>query len=66
MSNLLTKNQMNFSNENRFNERYEVLSELGSGGFGTVFKVKDKCSQRVTAVKKIKFQGKVETYIFKK
>ena len=54
---VFTKRQINFSNENRFNQRFEELSELGSGGFGTVLKVQDKCTKRLTAVKKTKLPG---------
>ena len=43
--------------ENRFNKKFDVLSELGSGGFGTVFKVKQKDNDMFTAVKKIKLKG---------
>ncbi|MBX9695995.1 MAG: protein kinase [Cyanobacteria bacterium] len=35
--------------------RYEVLSELGSGGMGTVFKVRDKNLDTVFALKLLKF-----------
>ena len=47
-----TETQINFSNENRFNERFEELSQIGSGGFKTVVKVEDKCTKRINAVKK--------------
>ena len=56
---IFTKTQNNFSNENRFNERFDVLFELGSGGFGTVVKVRDKCSKRITVIKKIQLQGNI-------
>ena len=50
---------MNISNENRFNDMYEVLSELGWGGFGTVFKVKSKLSNQERAIKKVNLKGNI-------
>ena len=43
----------NLLNENRFNQIFTVLSELGSGGFATVYKVIDNRTKFLTAVKKI-------------
>ena len=45
---------MEFSYLNNFEE----LSHLGTGGFGEVFKVKDKTDEQFYAVKKIRIQGK--------
>ena len=51
--------QIYFSNQKRFKLRFLELAKLGSGVFGTVVKVKDKCTKRLTAVKKIHFKGKI-------
>lgn len=37
--------------------RYQVLKRLGSGAFGTVFKVKDKVLGRMLAIKTIRLEG---------
>ncbi|XP_063723472.1 uncharacterized protein LOC134851356 isoform X2 [Symsagittifera roscoffensis] len=44
------------------NSRFEVLSKLGSGSFGEVFKVRDRSSQRLFALKKSRerFRGKLD------
>ena len=40
-------------------DRFEILSKLGSGGFGSVFKIKDKFTQQISAAKKIKLKGNI-------
>ena len=46
-----------FSNDINFNKKYKVLSELGSGGFGSVFKVMDNRTKITSAIKKIHLKG---------
>ena len=38
-----------------FDSKFQVLAQIGSGGFGTVFKVRDTVDRQVYAVKKIEF-----------
>ena len=47
---------MIFSYANNFEE----LGELGAGGFGQVFEVKDKIDEQFYAVKKITDKGQLE------
>jgi serine/threonine protein kinase len=42
-----------FSLENRFESDYEVLEEIGSGGFSTVYKVRNQLDHSLYAIKKI-------------
>lgn len=37
-------------------ERYEILSDLGGGAYGTVYKAKDKGNDKIVALKKISVQ----------
>ena len=41
----------------RFIDKFEVLSKLGSGGFGSVFKVKDRYNNTESALKRISLKG---------
>ena len=42
----------------KFNEKsFKVLSELGSGSFAKVFKVMDKSTKIISAIKKINLKG---------
>ena len=50
-------------NENRFKQLFTVLSELGSGGFATVYKVIDNRTKFITAVKKILLTGNISLVI---
>lgn len=38
-------------------ERYQTLGRIGEGTYGVVFKAKDKVSQRVLALKQIRWRG---------
>ena len=46
-----------FLNESLFKDKYEEISSLGSGSFGTVLKVKDKSDQTIYGIKRIQFNG---------
>ena len=47
----------NSSVESKFEAKFEILKDLGSGMYGQVFKVKDKTDQKIYAVKKILMKG---------
>ena len=49
---------MAFSYENNFEEQ----DQLGAGGFGQVFKVKDKIDEQFYAIKKITDNGNSNNY----
>ena len=54
---LLMKNENNCTNiieENNNFDNFEILSILGEGGFGVVYKVRYKLDNRIYAIKKIK------------
>ncbi|HZS79241.1 MAG TPA: protein kinase [Ktedonobacteraceae bacterium] len=40
-----------------FQNRYHILSQVGTGGFGAVFKAEDKRTRRLVAIKAIGLQG---------
>ena len=42
-----------------YSNNFEVLGHLGAGGFGQVFKVRDKIDDQFYAVKKITNQGQL-------
>ena len=47
-----------YSYDNRFNrqnpiDKYEILREIGSGSYGRVFKVRNKLSNKIYALKKV-------------
>ena len=44
------------------NERYEVLDEIGHGGMSVVFRVRDRVSGKVLAVKEAKRNGTVDDH----
>jgi serine/threonine protein kinase len=41
-------------------DRYEVLTDLGEGSFGTVYKAKDKFLNRIVAVKSMRLDSAVD------
>ncbi len=43
--------------ESRFLKDFEEIKFIGKGGFGSVYKVKNKLDDRYYAVKKIIFEG---------
>lgn len=45
---------------NKFETEFAVLASLGSGEFGSVFKVKSRLSGRISAVKQIREQFRGE------
>lgn len=47
--------------KSRLDLGYEVLEELGHGGFGTVYKVRNKVDSRLYALKKVKLNPDNET-----
>ena len=44
-------------NENRFKLKFDELTQLGSRGFGCVVKVKDRYTDRISAIKKIELKN---------
>ena len=48
---------MNHSSDSYYNNTFEELSVVGSGGFGTVYKVKHRFNQRLYAIKLIVLKG---------
>ena len=46
--------------KSRYEEDFEVLEELGSGGFGTVWKVRNRLDRRLYAMKCIPIKGREE------
>ncbi|CAG0908906.1 unnamed protein product, partial [Cyprideis torosa] len=48
------------SNESRFEEEFDVLSKLGEGGFGDVYKVKKKGTEELYAIKAVPVTGNLK------
>ena len=46
-----------FDSKRRFEKNFKILSELGSGGFGTVFKVSNNFTGKIADVKIIHLKG---------
>ena len=55
---LLVSKVGNNSFGNHFQNLFEELSAIGSGGFGTVFKVKHRFDEHIYAVKRVQLKGK--------
>ncbi|CAG2174564.1 unnamed protein product, partial [Oppiella nova] len=53
----------NNSFENKYSNLFEELSPIGSGGFGTVYKVKHKIDKQLYAVKILKFENVIDEYL---
>ncbi len=51
-----THSQLNTQN-NDFENMFDIISELGCGSYGTVFKVNNKSTNETFGIKKIKIQG---------
>ncbi len=47
----------NISNESRYFNDFEEIECVGRGGFGSVYKVKNKLDDRFYAIKKVNFEG---------
>ena len=45
-------------NENRYKNTFEELDPIGSGSFGTVFKVKSRINGKIYSIKKLSLDGK--------
>lgn len=48
--------------QSRLNTEFEVLGELGRGGFGEVLKVRNKLDSRFYAIKRIRMNCKNKTF----
>ncbi|CAG2175603.1 unnamed protein product, partial [Oppiella nova] len=59
---LITKLGHN-SHENHYKNLFIELSAIGSGGFGTVFKVKHKIDEHIYAVKRVQIKDFSEEYL---
>ena len=46
--------QLNYLQEDRFNLQFELIKEMGQGGYGKVFQVKDKLDDKIWCIKIIK------------
>ena len=57
-----TKQLNSHLQEDRFNLQFELIKEMGQGGYGKVFQVKDKLDDKIWCIKIIKGLG---LYIFK-
>ncbi|CAG2167859.1 unnamed protein product [Oppiella nova] len=53
----------NNSFESHYQNLFEELSAIGSGGFGTVFKVKHRFDEHIYAVKRVQLKDSSEDYI---
>ncbi|CAG2170571.1 unnamed protein product [Oppiella nova] len=53
----------NNSFENHYQNLFDELSAIGSGGFGTVFKVKHRFDEHIYAVKRIEFKKSSDEYM---
>ncbi|CAG2179592.1 unnamed protein product, partial [Oppiella nova] len=51
------------SHENHYNGLFIELSAIGSGGFGTVYKVKHRIDEHIYAVKRVQIKDFSEEYI---
>ncbi|CAG2177432.1 unnamed protein product, partial [Oppiella nova] len=60
--NIVTKLGHN-SHENHYNGLFIELSAIGSGGFGTVYKVKHRIDEHVYAVKRVQIKDFSEEYL---
>ena len=47
---------------NRYITTFEELAPIGSGGFGEVFKVKDRFDEQLYAVKKVIIESEISFY----
>lgn len=54
-------NEKRPSIQSRVDSEYEVIEELGHGGFGTVYKVRNRVDSRYYALKKVKLNSDNET-----
>ncbi|CAG2164029.1 unnamed protein product [Oppiella nova] len=49
--------------ENHYQNLFEELSTIGSGGFGTVFKVKHKFDEHIYAIKRVEIKESTDEYM---
>lgn len=49
-----------YTTDSRFNEDFEDIEEIGSGGFGQVFKAKHRIDGKTYAIKRVKYNSEKE------
>ena len=54
------------SHENHYKSLFIELSAIGSGGFGTVYKVKHRIDEHIYAVKRVQIKGIIKWKIILK